>query len=102
MAAALGLDNYEAVHARAESLGARFDYALGRAVTDLGTFTGWVWPLLERGACGSLRNGVLCLKGGDLAEELALTGRRWKVWNIHGFFPEPFFETKKIVYTPRT
>ena len=43
----------------------------------------------------------LYLKGGDLAEELALTGKRWYVYDIPRFFDEPFFETKKVVYTPK-
>jgi len=41
------------------------------------------------------------LKGGDLAEELALTGKRWDVYDIARFFEEEFFETKKVVYTPK-
>ena len=49
----------------------------------------------------SLPNGILYLKGGDLAEELALTGKRWHVYDIPRFFGEEFFETKKVVYTPR-
>ena len=44
---------------------------------------------------------MLYLKGGDLAEELALTGKRWHVYDIPRFFGEEFFETKKVVYTPR-
>ena len=35
------------------------------------------------------------------AEELALTGKRWHVYDIPRFFGEEFFETKKVVYTPR-
>ena len=37
----------------------------------------------------------------DLAEELALTGKRWDVYDIARFFEEEFFETKKVVYTPK-
>ena len=37
-------------------------------------FVNWVWNRLERGQRGTLPNGILYLKGGDLAEELALTG----------------------------
>ena len=32
-----------------EQLAERFDYVVSRAVTDMATFTGWVWPLVERG-----------------------------------------------------
>ena len=43
----------------------------------------------------------LYLKGGDLAEELAQTGMRWYIYDIPRFFGEEFFETKKVVYTPK-
>ena len=101
VAESLGLKNIETVNGRAEQLPRRFDYAVSRAVTDMRTFVGWVWEKIERGQHGSLPNGILYLKGGDLAEELALTRRRWTVYDISRFFDEEFFETKKVVYTTR-
>ena len=74
---------------------------VARAVTAMPEFVGWIWNRLEKGQKGSLPNGILYLKGGDLAEELALTGKRWHVYDIPRFFGEEFFETKKVVYTPR-
>ena len=70
-------------------------------VETLPEFVGWIWNRLEKGQKGSLPNGILYLKGGDLAEELALTGKRWHVYDIPRFFGEEFFETTKGVYTPR-
>ena len=64
-------------------------------------FVNWVWNRLERGQRGTLPNGILYLKGGDLTEELALTGKRWDVYAIARFFEEEFFATKKVVYTPK-
>jgi 16S rRNA (guanine527-N7)-methyltransferase len=46
------------------------------------------------------KNGIICLKGGDLAEELAETGKKCRSYNISDFFEEEFFETKKVVYMP--
>ena len=101
VAEALGLENLEAVNGRFEQLDKRFDYVVSRAVTDTKTLTGWVWNKIERGMCGTLPNGILCLKGGDLAEELAVTGKRWTVFEISRFFADDFFSTKKVVYTQR-
>lgn len=101
VAGSLGLKNLEAVNARFEQLPQRFDYVVSRAVTDSRTLLGWVLGRIDRGRCGTLRNGVICLKGGDLAEELALTGRRWDVYEISHFFDEEFFATKRVVYTAR-
>lgn len=98
---ALGLENIEAVNMRVEQLPARFDYAVSRAVAESAQLVKWVWNKLDRGECGSLPNGMLCLKGGDLAEELARTGRRWNVYDISSFFDEEFFTTKKVLYTAR-
>ena len=44
---------------------------------------------------------VYSIGGGELAEELALTGKRWYIYDIPRFFEEDFFETKKVVYTPK-
>ncbi len=98
VAEGLGLDNLEAVHGRVEQLPGRFDYVVSRAVTDMKTLMGWVWNKIEKGERGTLRNGILVLKGGELAEELACAGKRFTVFNIPDFFGEEFFATKKIVY----
>lgn len=97
----LGLTNLDPRCVRAEQLTARYDYVVSRAVTDMTTFVGWIWNRLERGQRGTLPNGILYLKGGDLAEELGRTGKRWYIYDIPKFFTEEFFETKKVVYTPR-
>ena len=96
-----GIANLEARNCRAEQLAERFDYVVSRAVTDMATFTGWVWPLVERGRRGTLPNGILYLKGGDLTDELARTRQTWREYPISAFFDEEFFETKKVVYTSR-
>lgn len=98
----IGLENIDARAIRVENIkNERFDYVISRAVTSMSTFVDWVWRYIERGKHGTLPNGIIYLKGGDLAEELALTGKRWDIYSISNFFEEEFFETKKIVYTPK-
>lgn len=101
VASALGLQNLSPRCVRVETLAECYDYVVSRAVTAMPEFVGWVWNRIERGQRGSLPNGILYLKGGDLAEELALTGKKWYVYDIPRFFEEEFFETKKVVYTPK-
>lgn len=101
VARALGLDNVEAVNARAETLPGRYDYVVSRAVTRMKEFAGWTWPLIERGRAGSLDNGILYLKGGDLAEELAEAGKPYELYPIRTWFDDDFFETKYVVYLPK-
>ena len=88
----LGLTNVQTVNARAESLPETFDYVVSRAVTSLDNFMPWVK--------GKYIDGILYLKGGDLAEELAATRRRWDIHEIGTMFEDEFFDTKRVVYTP--
>ena len=101
VAGSLGLENLTPRCARVETLTERYHYVVSRAVTAMPAFVGWVWNRIERGRHGTLDDGILYLKGGDLAEELALTGMRWQLFDIAEFFDEPFFETKKVVYAAR-
>ena len=63
VAAGLGLKNVITVNARAESLPETFDFIVSRAVTSLENFMPWVK--------GKYSQGILYLKGGDLAEEIS-------------------------------
>lgn len=89
VAESLGLKNVTAVHTRAEALPGPYDWVISRAVTDLATFTRWTWDKTIR--------GIIYLKGGDLAEEIAAAQRRTVVLDIPKWFDEPFFETKKVL-----
>lgn len=96
-----GIKNIDARNVRVEQIGEKFDYIVSRAVTEMPTFVKWIWSKIERGQRGSLPNGILYLKGGDLTEELAATKMQWQQYNISDFFEEDFFETKKVVYTAK-
>lgn len=96
-----GIKNIDARNMRVEQIGEKFDYIVSRAVTEMPTFVKWIWSKIERGQRGTLPNGILYLKGGDLAEELAATRMQWQQYNISDFFEEDFFETKKVVYTAK-
>lgn len=95
------IKNIDARNVRVEQIGEKFDYIVSRAVTEMPTFVKWIWSKIERGQRGSLPNGILYLKGGDLTEELAATRMQWQQYNISDFFEEDFFETKKVVYTAK-
>lgn len=98
VAAALGLKNVKASHARAETIKERYDFIVSRAVTQMPVFLGWVKGKSAKQNLHEFKNGILYLKGGDLTEELA--GLRYPVieFPISAFYNETFFETKKVVY----
>jgi len=74
VAQALGLENATPLVARAESVPGRFDYVVSRAVAPLAELLRWTADKVDAGQRGTLPNGMLCLKGGDLAAELAEAG----------------------------
>lgn len=96
-----GIENLRAVNSRAEQLGIKADYVVSRAVTEMARFMPWAWGLLRKGQRGTLPNGILYLKGGELAEELAATRRKWDLFDISTMFDDDFFDTKKVVYTKK-
>ena len=98
MAAALDLPNVTAEQTRAEQVRAKYDFVVSRAVARLATFHPWVAHRYKpQGAPGS---GLYCLKGGDLAEEIAESGLKARVTDLSEVFTEEFYETKKVVFVP--
>ena len=97
VAKGLNLTNVKTVNARAESLPETFDYVVSRAVTSLDNFMPWVK--------GKYNEGILYLKGGDLAEEISTAMAKNKMrkgsvrqWPISSWTDDPFFETKMVIY----
>ncbi len=93
----LELKNVKTVNARAESLPETFDFIVSRAVTSLDNFMPWVK--------GKYRDGILYLKGGDLAEEISTAMAKFKmnkgsvhVWPISSWISDDFFNTKQVIY----
>ncbi len=101
IASALGLQNVTPVNARIEAVKGEFDYVVSRAVTDMKTLKGWALPKLRTGQRGSLPNGMLVLKGGDLAEEIATARLRCDIHRISDLFEEEFFDTKQVIFARR-
>ncbi|WP_327985347.1 16S rRNA (guanine(527)-N(7))-methyltransferase RsmG [Bergeyella porcorum] len=96
VAEGLGLQNVTAIHGRAEKLKEKFHFVVSRAVTQMPEFLKWLKGKFEKEQFNPKHNGVLYLKGGDLAEELA--GLRCEIFQLKQHFEEEFFDTKKVVY----
>lgn len=95
---ALELRNVKALHARAEDVKQKFDFVVSRAVTALPEFMKWISGKIKIPNINTLDNGVLYLKGGDIDNELVPLNNYWKVFELHDYFSETFFESKKIVH----
>jgi 16S rRNA (guanine527-N7)-methyltransferase len=101
VANAIGLKNIKAEHVRAESISAKFDFVVSRAVTRFAEFYPWVKDKFNKRSFNDLPNGILYLKGGDLSEEIAELNKPVQKYPISDFFEEEFFETKFVVYVGR-
>ncbi|MGX5820437.1 16S rRNA (guanine(527)-N(7))-methyltransferase RsmG [Chitinophaga lutea] len=98
VAEALGLKNVTTAHTRAEDIKNRkFDLVVSRAVAPLNDLWRWSKPLVKTGAPGDRPSGLICLKGGDLAQEISESGTRPKMVEIYKLFPEDFFREKYVV-----
>ena len=97
VAARLGLDNVTVVNSRAENLPGKFDYIVSRAVTSIDNFLPWTRKKFSE--------GIFCLKGGNLAEELGLAMQKFHLrpgsvhtFRIDSWLKDPYFEGKMVVY----
>ena len=97
VARSLGLENVTVVNDRAENLGRKFDYVVSRAVTSLDKFYPWVK--------GCFNEGILYLKGGDVAEEISRLMGTFRLpkgsvhpWRIDSWVNDPYYEEKLVIF----
>lgn len=107
VAEGIGLKNVTAQHTRAEEIkNKKFDAVVSRAVAPLGDLWRWSKPLLKPAVSTApsyreglvVPRGLICLKGGDLSQEIAESGCRPRIMEIFEIFPEPGFREKYILY----
>jgi len=98
VAAGLGLTNVTAQHERAEKIEGRYHFIVSRAVTEFPEFYNWIYRKVLKENFNDLPNGILYLKGGDLKEEFGPHYAKATFYDLKNYFPEEFFETKKIVH----
>jgi 16S rRNA (guanine527-N7)-methyltransferase len=96
---ALELKNVKAEQKRAELVKGDFDFIVSRAVTNMPDFVSWIKDKIKKQHKHTLKNGILYLKGGDLAEELKDFPKA-TLYDLADIFEDEFFETKKVVHLP--
>ena len=97
----LNLKNVEIRRGRVEELPKKrsYDFIIGRAVSALPTFFGWVNNKIRKGARNSPANGILYLKGGDYSEELKTSGLHpAKIWNLDELLPQAKLGEKFLIH----
>jgi 16S rRNA (guanine527-N7)-methyltransferase len=100
IATAIGLQNVFTFHSRAEQMAYQYDFVISRAVAPASDLMLWTKGKYFPKNRHEIVNGLICLKGGDLTEELKPFPKS-KTIPLHQFYKESFFEDKKLVYIPR-
>jgi 16S rRNA (guanine527-N7)-methyltransferase len=110
VAASIGLKNVTVRHTRTEAIqDKKFDFVISRAVAPLKDLWTWSLPILKAKGQGmpaiageeKIYGGLICLKGGDLAEEIKVSGLHPYIWKIEEIFEEEFFKEKYVLLAKR-
>ena len=99
VAEGIGLKNITTQHTRAEEIKNRkFDFVVSRAVAPIKELWKWGKPLIRKGNEQELQNGLICLKGGDLGNEISESGLRPRMIAIEDIFKEEYFREKYLLH----
>lgn len=96
----IGLANVECKQERAEDEKAQFDFLVSRAVMPLPDLLKTAKKNIAKDQHNAMPNGFLCLKGGELQAEIKPFKNKVIVYDLHDYFDEEFFQTKKLIYLP--
>ena len=96
----IGLKNVDFRHCDIAEVKEKFDFVVSRAVMQLDSLVTSVRNKIKPSCINSIPNGLICLKGGELNEELSKIRREKIITNLSEYFEEEYFSTKKIIYIP--
>ena len=97
---AIGLKNCHPEHLRGEDEKGKYDFIVSRAVMPLPDLLKIVKKNISKEQHNALPNGIICLKGGDLQEEMRTFRNLVEITDISKFFSEEWFKEKNIIYLP--
>lgn len=98
VARAIGLKNVTVGHRRAEDEIGKYDFVVSRAVMPIADMLKIIRKNIVKTNKNAFPNGLICLKGGDLNEEIRTIKHLSSVYELKKIFEETYFETKKLVH----
>lgn len=97
----IGLNNVTIRHIRGEEERGRYDFVVSRAVMKLPELVKLIRKNISPVQHNAMPNGLFCLKGGNLADELAPFRRVAQVTPLTDYFDEEWFaQDKQLIYVP--
>lgn len=98
IANAIGLTNVRTSHSRAEEIKDKYSFVVSRAVMPMPDLVKICRKNISKEQANALPNGIIALKGGNLAGETHPFGNSCETVDVTNYFGEEFFKDKKIVY----
>lgn len=100
IAAAIGLKNCTFEHKRIQDEKGLYDFVVSRAVMPLPELVRISKKNISTTQRNALPNGILCLKGGDISDEIKSFKKKAVIDEISQWFTEEWFAEKKVIYLP--
>lgn len=100
VAKAIGLENCVAEQLRGENETGKYDFVVSRAVMPLPELVNLVKKNVASPQHNSLPNGLLCLKGGNITNEIKPYKKIADITDLGNIFDEEWFKQKFMVYIP--
>ena len=100
VAKAIGLENCVAEQLRGENETGKYDFVVTRAVMPLPELVNLVKKNVASPQHNSLPNGLLCLKGGNITNEIKPYKKIADITDLGNIFEEEWFKQKFMVYIP--
>ncbi len=100
IAKAIGLDNVDFVHGRVEEVKEKYEFIVSRAAMELTALVRMTKKNIAKEQKNALPNGLICLKGGNLQNEVFPYRMKTSIYELSDYFSEEYFKTKKALYMP--
>lgn len=98
VANAIGLKNVVVEHRNVIEEKNKYDFVVSRAVMNASDLVKLIRKNVSKEQRNALPNGLICLKGGDMTEEVAPFKNHSEIWELKSYFDDEFFDTKKVMY----
>lgn len=98
VANAIGLKNVVVEHRNVIEEKNKYDFVVSRAVMNASDLAKLIRKNVSKEQRNALPNGLICLKGGDMTEEVAPFKNHSEIWDLKSYFDDEFFDTKKVMY----
>ena len=98
VANAIGLKNVVVEHRNVIEEKNKYDFVVSRAVMNASDLVKLIRKNVSKEQRNALPNGLICLKGGDMTEEVAPFKNNSEIWDLKSYFDDEFFDTKKVMY----